>query len=518
MRYFVFLAMAAVIAIPLASQDAADGSDTPPSRVARLNWMTGDVSFQPSGLEDWTSAILNYPLTTNDHLYTGKESRVEMHIGPNAIRIDADSNFGFLNLDDNIVQVSLTQGSMEIHLNVLAEDDSFEIATPDGAITLLRTGDYRIDTDADHDASMLTVRAGQAELYLGSSTIIRAHETAYFRQNQPVDIRSANDTDDFDSFAAARDSETPYTAPTDSTTQTQTRRRAMDRFSDPPVTVPDLVAEGMTGVEDLATTGTWQNDPMAGTVWSPPVSPDWSPYSDGTWTFEEPWGWTWVDAAPWGFAPYHYGRWTYLRGRWVWSPGARTTSVSYAPALVTFWGGGTAGSVSFAPLGPSETFNGSWMAAPTGALFPIRRVANQNAPNAIHSMTVVDFTSGVQSRPMVVALPEGQLLGSAPMLAPQRESIVIGAARSRPVIASRPLIARTAPPAAPLALNYRLDLLKKNQGRPLAAKQIAQVRQQVPFAAVQQPAVRYTQPLVAVPHTARPAVAPKRQVPGRSGR
>ncbi len=97
-----------------------------------------------------------------------------MHIGPNAIRIDGDSNFGFLNLDDNIVQVSLTQGSMEIHLNVLADDDSFEIATPDGAITLLRTGDYRIDTDADHDASMLTVRAGQAELYLGSSTIIRA--------------------------------------------------------------------------------------------------------------------------------------------------------------------------------------------------------------------------------------------------------------------------------------------------------------------------------------------------------
>jgi hypothetical protein len=518
MRPFLLLAVV-VVAVPLASQEpsnSADNSDTPPSRVARLNWMTGDVSFQPAGLEDWTNATLNYPLTTNDHLYTGRDSRVEMHIGPNAIRVDGDSNFGFLNLDDNIVQVSLTQGSMEIHLNVLADDDSFEIATPDGAITLLRTGDYRIDTDADHDASMLTVRAGQAELFLGSSTIIRAHETAYFRQNQPVDIRSANDTDDFDSFTAARDSDIPYVAPPDPTTVS--RRRPMDRFSDPPVTVSDLVSEGMTGAEDLATTGTWQNDPTLGSVWSPPVSADWSPYSDGSWTYEEPWGWTWVDAAPWGFAPYHYGRWTYFRGRWVWAPGPRIGSVSYAPALVTFWGSPAAGSVSFAPLGPSETFNGSWMAVPSGALFPIRHAANQNAPNAIHSMTVLDFTSGVQSRPIVVASPEGQLLGSAPMVAPQRESIVIGAVRTRPVISNRPLIARTAPPPAPIALNYRLDLLKKNQGRPLAAKQIAEVRRQAPFAAVQQPTVRYTQPLVAGPRATKSASTPQRQAPGRSGR
>ncbi len=299
-------------------------------------------------------------------------------------------------------------------------------------------------------------------------------------------------------------------APPDQATQAQARRRALDRFSDPPVTVPDLVAEGMTGAEDLATTGTWQTDPVAGTVWSPPVSTDWSPYSDGTWTYEEPWGWTWVDAAPWGFAPYHYGRWTYLRGRWVWSPGARTTLVSYAPALVTFWGSPAAGSVSFAPLGPSETFNGSWMAAPSGALFPTRRVANQNAPNAIHSMSVLDFTSGVQSRPLVVASPEGQLLGSAPMVAPQRESIVIGAARTRPAISNRPLIARTAPPPAPIALNYRLELLKKNQGRPLASKQVAEVRRQMPFAAIQQPTVRYSQPLVAaMPRNARgPRIRP----------
>ncbi len=34
------------------------------------------------------------------------------------------------------------------------------------------------------------------------------------------------------------------------------------------------------------------------------------------------WGFTWVDAAPWGYAPFHYGRWAYVSGRWGWCPGA----------------------------------------------------------------------------------------------------------------------------------------------------------------------------------------------------
>ena len=35
-----------------------------------------------------------------------------------------------------------------------------------------------------------------------------------------------------------------------------------------------------------------------------------------------PWGLTWVDQAPWGYAPFHYGRWAYISGRWGWCPGS----------------------------------------------------------------------------------------------------------------------------------------------------------------------------------------------------
>ena len=67
--------------------------DDPPARIGRLNWLSGDVSFQPAGLEDWGTATLNYPLTTSDHLFTGKDSRAEIHVGANAIRLDANSQF-----------------------------------------------------------------------------------------------------------------------------------------------------------------------------------------------------------------------------------------------------------------------------------------------------------------------------------------------------------------------------------------------------------------------------------------
>ena len=40
----------------------------PPARVARLNLIDGQVSFQPASLDTWAPATLNYPLTTGDHI------------------------------------------------------------------------------------------------------------------------------------------------------------------------------------------------------------------------------------------------------------------------------------------------------------------------------------------------------------------------------------------------------------------------------------------------------------------
>ena len=83
----------------------ACADDDPPSRVARLNFVDGAVSFQAAGHDDWSEAVINYPLTTGDRLWADENSHAELHIGSAAIRIDSHTALAFLNLDDRMTQV-----------------------------------------------------------------------------------------------------------------------------------------------------------------------------------------------------------------------------------------------------------------------------------------------------------------------------------------------------------------------------------------------------------------------------
>jgi len=65
---------------------AQDEDQDPPSRVARLNYASGSVSFQPGGEGDWVQAVVNRPLTTGDNLWTDKDARAELHVGSTALR------------------------------------------------------------------------------------------------------------------------------------------------------------------------------------------------------------------------------------------------------------------------------------------------------------------------------------------------------------------------------------------------------------------------------------------------
>ena len=56
------------------AQDQDDDQD-PPSRVARLNYAQGSVTFQPGGEGDWVAAVPNRPLTSGDNLWTDEGAR-----------------------------------------------------------------------------------------------------------------------------------------------------------------------------------------------------------------------------------------------------------------------------------------------------------------------------------------------------------------------------------------------------------------------------------------------------------
>ncbi|HEY6372900.1 MAG TPA: hypothetical protein VIX37_20145, partial [Candidatus Sulfotelmatobacter sp.] len=70
-RTISVLAMAVVgtaLGQRVAAQDQSD-QDDPPSRVARLGYLQGSISFQPAGESEWVEAARNRPLTTGDRLW-----------------------------------------------------------------------------------------------------------------------------------------------------------------------------------------------------------------------------------------------------------------------------------------------------------------------------------------------------------------------------------------------------------------------------------------------------------------
>src|ERR1700693_166212 len=132
-KRFLVLSAAALVAASVAlAQD--DQGDDPPSRAARLSYISGTVSFQPGSVEDWVPATLNRPLTTGDRLWTEAGARAEMNLGSAALRLHGRTNFAFLNLDDRTTQIQVSLGTVSVRVRRLADDEIFEIDTPQLAL------------------------------------------------------------------------------------------------------------------------------------------------------------------------------------------------------------------------------------------------------------------------------------------------------------------------------------------------------------------------------------------------
>ncbi len=317
----------------------------PPSRVARLGYLAGPVSFAPADDEQWGPAEYNRPLTTGDRLWADAGARAELQTGTAAVRLDAETGVAVLSLDDRITQLQLTQGTLNVRVLHLEAGETFEIGTPNLAFVLREPGAFRIEVDPEGQATTIAVREGRGDAYGDGVAYVIDSSAAYrftgadLRGFERVDRRLR---DDFDLWAEERD------------------RSYANSVS------ARYVSREVVGYQDLDTHGAWSVVPEYGNVWFPAhVDADWAPYHDGYWDWVEPWGWTWVDAAPWGFAVTHYGRWTHLRGAWGWVPGPAWMSACYAPALVVFFGGdnfrlsisgGGFGGIGWFPLGPREVY------------------------------------------------------------------------------------------------------------------------------------------------------------------
>ncbi len=341
-----------------------DYGDDPPNRVARVSVIQGNVSLEPNGLNAFSQAEINYPLTGGDRIYVENSSFGEIQTSGLAVRLGNGADVTLSSLTDNIAQFGLAQGSIRVRTRSLAsfngQSATVEIDTPNGAILVDQPGDIRVDSYPQDDTTVVTVSSGAVEV-TGQSL------DQQLGPNQSMRLSGSNPV-----YA-----ELVQLFPPDGLDQfDQEREHRRERSYAYRYVSPDMI-----GAADLDDYGDWQpanqDNQGYGAVWYPRGVPaGWTPYSNGHWAWVAPWGWTWVEAEPWGFAPFHYGRWASFDGRWGWVPGpppsafGREIQPIYSPALVAFVGGGGGFSISIGtvaawfPLGPREVYQPWYHASP----------------------------------------------------------------------------------------------------------------------------------------------------------
>lgn len=434
----------AVAPEPAAESSSAQPVVDPPSRVARIGHVDGEATVAPAGTDEWAEAVLNRPLTSGDRVWVESGGRAELQIGSAAVYLDGDTGFGFIELDDGVLQASLTEGAATLRVRRLAEGETIQVETPHATVVLNHVGEYHLEVDQAGDRTIVKTRSGEAQVKGGSETFtVRDNERGVFAglENLSGRIERLEARTAFENWANERDA--------------RNERSQSARY----------VSRDVIGYEDLDEHGEWISEPEYGHVWRPRhVAYDWAPYRYGRWAYVSPWGWSWIDDARWGFAPSHYGRWAHIRDHWCWVPGPRHLRPVYAPALVGWVGGPRVGvSVAFGsgvgwyPLGPRDVFYPGYRHTP-------RYVRYVNVSNTIivnnnyfhggrhrrppdfdyrryhHAVTVVNRDYFVGGRPVGghrLNLDEGNLRRwrgehQPPAIAPYRESVLAGQARSGP--------------------------------------------------------------------------------------
>ena len=156
--------------LPASKQQVQD----PPGRVARVQYMSGEVSMQPGGVNDWVAASMNRPLTTADRVWTDKNSRAELNVGDGFIRMNSETSLTLSNVSDSTVQLELDQGVLEVTVRHLEKGEIYEVDTPNLAFTVMKTGVYRFDVHPNEDQTWVTVSSGYGEA-TGKGTAVRVN-------------------------------------------------------------------------------------------------------------------------------------------------------------------------------------------------------------------------------------------------------------------------------------------------------------------------------------------------------
>lgn len=312
---WVFFFLMPLLVVNVFGYETDDYEPDVTARVSRISYLTGDVKIRRADSDDWERAVQNLPVVEGDEIATASNALVEIQFDrDNYVRLAQNSYLKILNLRDEGAALSISQGSLILRVLRFDKDRKyFEIDAPGTTVSVQREGMYRVDA-GDMDSREVRVSVtedGQARVYSTNSgfTLKDGRSARIFLEGDLAGEWEMADAtryfDEFDEWAVKRDA--------------VIAKRLKDAYYD------KYYDRDIYGAEDLNDYGEWIYTRDYGYVWRPHRSSirqydNWSPYRYGHWRWVPPYGWTWINDEPWGWATYHYGRWVYVNGYWVWTP------------------------------------------------------------------------------------------------------------------------------------------------------------------------------------------------------
>lgn len=269
-----------------------------PERIARLGYVEGQIKFRAEH-EVASYALPDRPLIPGDRIATEPAGRAELALGSATVRLDERSELVISTLDAKTVRIVLNQGTANLHLRELYDDETFAVATPNTTLTLNEPGEYRITVPSESTTD-LTVRGGSADgITAGGPVRVVEGQRVRFEGSQALaSLVPPRANDAFDDWVLDREVELGEQAPTTEQLATGDEYRELDRY------------------------GEWYDDSSYGRVWMPAYAyGGHDPFRYGYWdTYGG--GRAWVSSMPWYYYTYYSGRWTYFDrlNRWGWVP------------------------------------------------------------------------------------------------------------------------------------------------------------------------------------------------------
>ncbi len=311
-------------------QEDNNAGNSGPVRMARVSYLSGEVTWRTDAQAEWSPAARNMPLRQGAQVWVAEGGRAEIQMDDGSrIRLDNNTMVTLQTLysdaEGEFTEITLNDGELFMRLN--NQYSVYQVNTPEAS--LKATGPARLRVGAG-DGAQFAVRQGKATIdgASGKVTLQQGDYVDVAESTAPYNVGPLPNADAWDAWNDAR-----------------------DRDIDNPVHAEHLPPNIALAAGNLDAYGSWHEDPTYGWIWAPRVTdPDWRPYGAGQWTWVEPYGWTWVASEPWGWAPYHYGTWVHVSYGWAWVPGPATQY--WSPAVVSFYQVGTR--VAWCPLAPRE--------------------------------------------------------------------------------------------------------------------------------------------------------------------